>query len=126
MKRIIFKKGMLILIVILLLLSINTAIYAKSPGDALNDIAKIGGSKGGTEAAGTIKELGNDIIGVIQIVAVAVAFIMLAVMATKYMMASPGEKADLKKGLTIYVVGAVLTFASVGVVQLIKVFVEKI
>lgn len=51
-----------------------------------------------------------------------VAIIMLVVMAIKYISAAPNEKAELKKGITIYVVGAIVLFAAAGILQVIKNF----
>ena len=68
----------------------------------------------------------NQILGVVQIVAIGVAVIMLIVLAIKYISAAPGEKADIKKGAMIYVVGAVLLFGATGILQIIKTFAQNV
>ena len=51
---------------------------------------------------------------------------MLMSIGLKYMAAAPGDKADLKKALIPYVVGAVLIFATTGVVSIIIGFAGQI
>ena len=76
------------------------------------------------EAAGKVTSMSNQIIGIIQIIGTAIAVVMLIWLAIKYISAAPSEKADIKKSATIYVVGAVLLFGAVGVLQIIKGFTE--
>jgi len=67
-----------------------------------------------------VEALGNGIIGIIQIVGVAVGVIMLIILGVKYMTSASSEKADIKKKSIIYIVGAILVFSSTGILQLIK------
>lgn len=62
------------------------------------------------------------ILTTVQIVGVAVAVVMLMVVAIKYFSAAPGEKAELKKKLVVYVVGAVILFGATGIIQIVKGF----
>ena len=47
---------------------------------------------------------------------------MIVVLAMKYMMAAPGEKAEIKKHAVVYIVGAVVLFASSGLLGIIQDF----
>ncbi len=49
-----------------------------------------------------------------------VAVAMLVVLAIKYISAAPAEKADIKKSAFIYVVGALLLFGGVAVLNIIQ------
>lgn len=63
------------------------------------------------------------ILGVMRIVGTGVAFIIIMVVAIKYMSAAPGERADIKKSSIQFVVGAVILFASTNILDiLVKVF----
>lgn len=53
-------------------------------------------------------------------IGIAVAVILLIVVAIKYMSAAPSDKAEIKKHMVVYVVGAVLLLCAAGVLQLIK------
>ena len=60
------------------------------------------------------------VIYIIQIIAFAVAVIMLIFVGIKFLTASPEGKAEIKKTAVIYIVGAVLLFAATGILQIVK------
>ena len=66
-----------------------------------------------------IQDLGKNIVGLVQTVGVVVAVVILLVLGIKYMMGSAEEKADYKKSMIPYIVGAVLIFASTTVVNIV-------
>lgn len=70
----------------------------------------------------TISNTTNAILSTVQLVGSVVAVIMIMVIAIKYFSAAPGEKAELKKKLVVYIVGAVILFAATGIIQIVKVF----
>ena len=59
-----------------------------------------------------ILNLGGSIIGVVRTVGVLVAVVILLILGIKYMMGSAEEKADYKKSMVPYLVGAVILFAA--------------
>lgn len=75
-----------------------------------------------TAIATSTKNVAGQILGVVQIIAVAVAVIMLIVLAIKYISSAPNDKAEIKKHAVIYVVGAVLLFGAAGILELIQQF----
>lgn len=83
------------------------------------------GESGG-EAASSARKIVGAILAVTRIVGTGVAIIMLIVLAMKYMMSAPGERADIKKHAVIYVVGAVVLFASSGILGIIQKFSDNI
>jgi nitric oxide reductase large subunit len=78
--------------------------------------------QGSGAASDKTMELINIAIGVAQVVATAIAIIMLALLAIKYISAAPSEKADIKKGAVLYIVGAVLLFGATGLLGIIQNF----
>lgn len=80
-------------------------------------------SSGTAQAAQNIT---GTIIGVVQVIGVAVAIIMLIVLAIKYISAAPNDKAEIKKHAVVYVVGAVVLFAAAGILEIIKGFANQI
>lgn len=64
----------------------------------------------------------NIILGIVRAGAAGIAIIMLIVIATKYMIAAPAEKADLKQHVVVYLFGALLLFAGAGILTLIESF----
>lgn len=76
----------------------------------------------GSGTAKTMQGILNTILGITQVIGVAVAVIMLIVLAIKYISAAPGDKAEIKKHAVIYVVGAVILFGASGIIEIIKKF----
>lgn len=77
-------------------------------------------------AAESVAKMANSIIGVVQVVGMAVAVIMLIVLAIKYISAAPSDKAEIKKHAVVYVVGAVVLFAATGILEIVKNFSKNI
>lgn len=72
------------------------------------------------DVGNTVTNTAGQILTIVRIIGMAVAVIMLTILGIKYVAASPNEKADYKKGMTVYVIGAVLLFGAsllLGVIQ---------
>ena len=76
-------------------------------------------------AAANVQNIAGKVLNIVQIVGVAVATIMLTVLGIKYVSASPNEKAEYKKGMTIYVIGAVLLFGASMLIGVIRNFISN-
>lgn len=74
-----------------------------------------------TQGSGSsdITTLGGKIIGTIQVVGSVVAVAILVVLGIKYMMGSAEEKAEYKKTLIPYIVGAILIFAAANIASMV-------
>lgn len=79
----------------------------------------------GTSAAGSVKTIGNNVLGLIQIAGTAIAIGMLLFLAIKYLKAAPDEKANIKQSSVIYIIGAVTLFAAVNIVTIVAKFAEE-
>ena len=115
MKTISMKKILVVLAIALLVVSISSVCFAQMqirPNDFRPNA--------NTDVAQNANAISNIVIGVIQVVGVAVAVIMLVVLAIKYVAAAPSEKADIKKSAYIYVVGAILLFGGVWILGMIQ------
>ncbi len=66
-----------------------------------------------------IATLGKNIVGVIQTVGIVVAVIILLVLGIQYMMGSAEQKADYKKSMIPYLVGAIILFAATTVTNIV-------
>lgn len=62
-----------------------------------------------------VTNLGNTILGIIQVIGTIAAVGILMVLGIKYMMGSTEEKAEYKKTMLPYIIGAVLLFAAVNI-----------
>lgn len=77
-----------------------------------------------SNAATNVTNIAGKVLNIVQIVGVAVATIMLTVLGIKYVSASPNEKAEYKKGMTVYVIGAVLLFGASMLIGVIRNFIS--
>lgn len=79
-----------------------------------------------TEVTDTMDNITEIIMTVIRIVAVTIALVMLLVIGMKYMIASPGERADIKKHAVAYVIGAFILFGVSGILSILLEFANQI
>lgn len=88
----------------LLIISISVSCLALTPGEIT----------GGNNVTGTeqITSLGNSLVGILQTVGIVLSVIVILVIGIKYMMGSAEEKAEYKKTMIPYIVGAALIFAA--------------
>lgn len=73
-------------------------------------------------AVSSTQKIAGSVISIAKVVCAGVAIVMLTVIAMKYMLAAPSEKADIKKHAVVYVVGAVVMFAATGILEIIQNF----
>ncbi len=109
------NKIIVTLCIILTMITLCTTVFANplKPTDLYPDAGiTVGGQ---TE----IQNLGKQIVGLVQTVGVVIAVVILLVLGIKYMMGSAEEKADYKKSMIPYIVGAILIFASTTIVNIV-------
>lgn len=70
-------------------------------------------------AKNSITSFGGQIVGTLQIVGTVIAVLILVVLGIKYMMGSAEEKAEYKKTMMPYLVGALLIFAAVTIANMV-------
>lgn len=75
---------------------------------------------------GTLFNLGNIVLGIIQYVSIGVASIATIILGIKYMYSSPEDKAEIKKKLIPFIIGGVLVFGAVQLVKIVETFVGEI
>lgn len=101
------KKIMKALTVILIIMMAFTVVH---PVLAAVTPSTIGTGTDVTDSGMT--DFSKKIVGIIRAAGIIISVIMLMVIGIKYMMGSAEEKADYKKSLMPYVVGAVLLLAA--------------
>ena len=114
------KKATKIIAVVLIMLTLVLGISTISSADSVDPGQIANGLHGTTsDAQEDITGIGNQIIGIITTVGVVVAVVILLVLGIKYMMGSAEEKAEYKKTMIPYIIGAVLIFAASNVAGMI-------
>lgn len=103
-----------LLLVVMLVTSIAGTVFADSTTDVLDKIK--GDGKVETSSLTTV---GNNVVTIINVVGIVIAVIILLIIGIKYMIGSASEKAEYKKTMIPYIVGAVLIFAGTSLVRVI-------
>ena len=67
----------------------------------------------------SVANIGGQIAGILTTVGMVVAVIVLLVLGIKYMMGSASEKAEYKKTMIPYIVGAILILGASAIVKII-------
>lgn len=113
------KKSIKAIMVILMVATIVLVLGTTS--SMAIDAAGIAGQLTGSEsgAQGSVVNIGNQLIGIITTVGVVVAVVVLLVLGIKYMMGSAAEKAEYKKTMIPYLVGAVLIFGASAITKVV-------
>lgn len=79
----------------------------------------------GIEGSAAITKIISAVLSVVRTAGAAVAIIILMTIAAKYIMASAGDRADIKKYAVNYVIGAIILFGASGILGLVKDFVDN-
>ena len=101
-----------ILLVVMILTSISSVVFASD----------ISGAIEGMKTENTNSDVigfGSKIVAILQTVGIVVAVVVLLILGIKYMMGSAEEKAEYKKTMIPYIIGAVLIFAATTIVNVI-------
>ena len=115
------KKTMKIIVFMSLILCIiaTATLVSAVPSFTANDLTGTD-----TNATGQIKDLGNNIIGILQAVGIVVSVVVVIVLGIKYMMGSVEEKAEYKKTMMPYLIGAALIFAASAISMMVMNFLQ--
>ncbi len=102
------KKTVKIILIamIILLVALTVTVNAASSGVAP------GSYTGGGASVTSINKIGNQIIQIVSTVGSIASVIVLVILGLKYMMGSAEEKAEYKKTLLPYIIGAAFVFAA--------------
>ena len=113
-KKLIF----VITIMIIILFIMNNMVLGASIGTMDLNSWKPGST---TDASGTrLQQIGNSIIGILQVVGSISSVIALIIMGIKYMVGSVEERAEYKKTMLPYFIGAIMVFAITNVLAIVS------
>ena len=99
-------KVLSVLMIVLMIAFACTNVFAAVDPDSIKSDEPLG-------AADTqIATIGSKILSVVTSVGIVLAIVVIAVLGVKYMMGSLEEKAEYKKTMIPYLVGAILVFGA--------------
>ena len=118
-KKRIVKILSIALMVVMIAMCLQNVVLADMP-----DPSTIKGTNSGSTYT-KFNSVLNTVLGIAQVIGVAVAIIMLIVLAIKYISSAPNDKAEIKKHAVMYIVGAIVLFGASGLLQIIKNFANE-
>lgn len=119
-KKLFFRVLISIIIVAIFGIMFSNIVSAWDPSNLFGEFE----NKHAANTENKVTDLMGAVINIVSIVGAGIAIIMLVVVGIKYVSAAPEGKAEAKKDLTGYVIGAVILFATSGILQLLQVFIE--
>lgn len=116
------KKMIIILMLFMFIIAIYSTISFGANNTTLTNPLDDPGSfePSSMTKAGKLKNMGNTIIGIVQFIGSFTSVIVLIVMGIKYMTGSIEEKAEYKKTMGPYVIGAILVFATTNLLGIVN------
>lgn len=99
------------LIAMVIISTASTAVFALEPGNIK--------AKDNVTGSAQIESVGSSIVGILQTVGIVLSVVVLIVLGIKYMMGSAEEKAEYKKTMIPYLIGAILIFAATNLASMI-------
>jgi len=118
-------KMMIILIFSMMAIMVNASLVYAS-GEVIDPDDYKPDSQIAAQNADELKRIGNIIIGSVRVVGSIASIIVLIVLGIKYMMGGIEEKAQFKKTMGPYIVGAVMVFAIVNILGIVVEFAQQI
>lgn len=108
-----YKFVILLIISLIIMLALsNITMAAKVSIDNIKD------NDTNVEASG-IKNIGSIILSGITEVGIVVSVVMVAILGVKYMMGSAEERAEYKKSMLPYLIGAILLFGASAIANMV-------
>ena len=115
-----FIKILTVLMIVMMIVSTATMVFA-----AIDPSQYTGENKGSLDTA-SVDKIGNQLINILSVGGSIISVIILIVLGIKYMMGSAEEKAEYKKTLMPYVIGAALVFAASALAGIIFGFAQNL
>ena len=109
--------------VLLIVVFFANTVFATTDAGSLIEDMKNQDMSGETSS---LTELGGKILSVLQIVGIIVGTVILAILGLKYMTGSLEEKAEYKKTMIPYLIGAVIIFAAPSLAKGIFVMISNL
>lgn len=117
-----FKKIIIITLTIFLVISLIVSVEAGNGDEVTKKFS--GGAASGVKGYESIKNILSAVLGIVRTAGTAIAIVILMTIAAKYIMASAGDRADIKKYAVNYVIGAIILFGTSGILGVVQKFVK--
>lgn len=105
-----------ILLTIMLVATLASTVFAKPDVEGIITSVE---NDSTVQDTSKITTLGANIVNIMQIVGIVIAVVVILVIGIKYLIGSAEEKAEYKKTMIPYLVGALLVFAGTSLVKVV-------
>lgn len=105
-------KILTVILLVAMVLTTFTTVVKASYSDQVDGLFEVDAE--GTE---NIMNVGGNIVSIVTTIGIIVAVVVLLVLGIKYMMGSASEKAEYKKTMIPYLVGALLIFGASAIAK---------
>ena len=107
------------ILMVMMVLSVATTVFADFDPKGMD------GKSGGVNTQ-KITDFGQNAVKIVTTVGMIASVVVLVVLGIKYMLGSAEEKAEYKKTMLPYVIGAVLVFAASSIASIVFSFAQGI
>ena len=107
----------IIMIAIVIIFNVLTIVNAVDTGSKFEPSGVTG--EGSTMDTGSVQNLGQSIFAVVRVAGILISVIILVVLGIKYMMGSVEERAEYKKTMLPYLIGAAFIFAASSIASIV-------
>ena len=120
---ILLKKVSIILLCITLIIIAfsNLSVFGGSSNFDVSKFESVDRASAGA-AATSVSSMSGSILAIVRVAAVGIGLIMLTVLGMKYLLAAPGDRAEIKGSAIRYVLGALIMFGAAGIFSIIESF----
>ena len=120
------KKIIKSLLVVLIAVFLFSLISGTSFATVYDQITMNGSmNAGGKSAAGSVKTITSSVLTAVRYAGSGIALIMLTMIFIKYILSAASERAEIKKNLIPFTVGAVVLFAASNLVGILQTVADK-
>ena len=114
------KKSKIMIILIIAILTIILFINQVNATQVINPDSYKPDSQSDVTGATSFLNMANKLIGIVQIVGSIISVIALILIGIKYLVGSVEERAEYKKTLKPYLIGAIMVFAITNLLAIIQ------
>ena len=111
------KKSLKIMVILLAIMLVFAVVATPMVMGNLADPRDVEATE--IDGADGLRTIGGQILGVVQIIGSVVAVVILVVLGIKYMMGSAEEKAEYKKTMMPYIIGAIFIFGASSIAMMV-------
>ena len=118
------KRLICFFVIFLIILLISQTAFAVTTSEIFDneDLKNVGKPSSTMSTSGGVFGAINTVIGLLQIAGTGISVLIVTILGIKYILASVGEKAEIKKQAVPIVIGAILLFGAVNIMAIVENF----